>query len=101
MTRVLQCDDLAHFLIIIVINYVSKLAAKDYGYFTHKGASTDVSGRSVRSTTRCTAQRLNDLAFADDIALLENSSEAAQRQLDAFRYQASTVGLEINAKKTE
>ena len=46
---------------------------------------------------------MNDLAFADDIALLESSSERAQKQLDALRICASTLGLVImiNVLKTE
>jgi exonuclease III len=100
-TGVLQGDVLAPFLFIIVIDYVSKLSAGEFGYLTHAGSSTNSSGRSVRSTTRMIERRVNDLAFADDIALLENDASRAQGQLDALRTQAASVGLEINIKKTE
>lgn len=99
-TGVLQGDVLAPFLFIIVIDHVTKLSAGDFGYLTHKGSDNN-SGRSTRSTTREASRRINDLAFADDIALLENDNERAQKQLDAHRHHASTVGLEINIKKTE
>ena len=73
-TGVLQGDVLAPFLFIIVIDYVSKRSAGDFGYLTHKGNNQDNSGRAERSTTRSTDYKVNDLSFADDIALLENGS---------------------------
>ena len=100
-TGVLQGDVLAPFLFIIVIDYVSKRSARDFGYLTHKGNTQDNSGRAVRSTTRSTDYKVNDLAFADDIALLENDSIHAQRQLDSLKTEAGKVGLEINVQKTE
>ena len=100
-TGVLQGDVLAPFLFIIVIDYVSKRSAEDFGYLTHKGNNQDNSGRAVRSTTRLPDYKVNDLAFADDIALLENNSTQAQRQLDKLEHEAKKVGLEINVQKTE
>ena len=100
-TGVLQGDVLAPFLFIIVIDYVSKRSVGDFGYLTHKGNTQDNSGRTVRSTTRETDYKVNDLTFADDIALLENDSTQAQRQLDALELEAGKVGLEINVQKTE
>lgn len=46
------------------------------------------------------SRRVNDLAFADDIALLENENIRAQRQLEALKNEASKVCLEINDSKT-
>ena len=48
-----------------------------------------------------TERKLNDLAFADDVALLENTSDMAQQQLDAYKTNAAIVGLRLNIKKTE
>ena len=59
---------LASFLFIIVIDFVSKRSAGDFGYLSHKGNTQDNSGRAVRSTTLSTDYKVNDLAFADDIA---------------------------------
>ena len=85
-TGVLQGDVLAPFLFIIVIDYVSKQAASDYGYITHKAAPTRTNPRPSRSTSTLTIsseRKLSDLAFADDLALLEGSSDRAQPQLDS------------------
>ena len=100
-TGVLQGDVLAPFLFIIVIDYVSKRSAEDFGYLTHKGNNQDNSGRAFRSTTRLPDYKVNDLAFAGYIALLENDSTQAQRQLDKLEHEAKKVGLEINGQKTE
>ena len=100
-TGVLQGDVLAPFLFIIVIDYVSRESAGEFGYLTHKGNNQDQSGRQMRSTTRQLEYRVNDLAFADDISLLENDASRAQQQLDLLKIKARTTGLEINVKKTE
>jgi hypothetical protein len=98
-TGVLQGDVLAPFLFIIVIDYVTKLSAGEFGYLTHKG--THPSGRCTRAATREADRRVNDLDFANDIALLEGDIHKSQMQLDALRHYASTVGLEINVEKTK
>ena len=73
-TGILQCDVLAPFLFIIVIDYLSKRSAGDFGYLTHKGYNQDNSGRAVRSTTRLPDYKVNHLAFADYIDQLKNDS---------------------------
>ena len=44
---------------------------------------------------------INDLDFADDIALFENSLQDAQVQLNRKAAEAQKIGLVINTKKTE
>ena len=107
-TGVLQGDVLAPFLFIIVIDYVSRISAGDFGYMTHKGPPPRTEPlRTLRSNTTKNEKtierdrKLNDLAFADDIALLENCLDKAQEQLSIIQKNASSVGLEINGKKTE
>ena len=103
-TGVLQGDVLAPFLFIIVIDYISIQSEADFGYVTHKASAPRTSHRPTRSSSaiQCVAeQKLNDLAFADDVALLENSAERAQKQLDAYKDNAAKVGLRLNIKKTE
>ena len=103
-TGVLQGDVLAPFLFIIVIDYISCLSAGNFGYLTHKAIQRN-NPRTARSNSSvvvtASERKLNDLAFADDVALLENTIERAQEQLDAFKNSAATVGLRLNTKKTE
>ena len=54
-----------------------------------------------RRSSRCTREVINDLDFADDIALFENSLEEAQVQLNRTAAEARKIGLVINTKKTE
>ena len=54
---------------------------------------------NLRESVRRPATSINDLDFADDIALLENSLEQLQLQYTSNR--AKEVGLEVNIKKTE
>ena len=69
-TGVLQGDVKALFL------FISRESAGEFGYLTHKGNNQDHSDIQMRSTTRQLDYRVNHLAFADDISLLEN--DAAQ-----------------------
>ncbi|CAF1086036.1 unnamed protein product [Didymodactylos carnosus] len=50
---------------------------------------------------RMPEQRLNDLAYADDIVLLEGSLIRAQQQLDRTNNSVLKAGLEINVGKTK
>ena len=100
-TGVLQGDVLAPFLFIIVIDYVSKLSAGQFGYITHKGStSNDSSDRVMRISTRRIERRINDVIFADDIASLENTNARAQEQLNCLSKYSAIVGLKISTEKT-
>ncbi len=46
-------------------------------------------------------QQLDDLDFADDIALLSNTRNQMQRKLDCLNKQAKSTGLKINTGKTK
>ena len=61
-TGVLQGDVLAPFLFILVRDYVLSRSEREYG-FEYK----------PRRSSREQARRINDLDFADDIVLLENT----------------------------
>ena len=96
-TGVLQGDTLAPFLFIIVLDYVLNEAEKEYAEETGSHGFTT----KLRNGPRSPAEALFDLAFADDIALLEGNLERAQTQLTILAKWAKRVGLEVNIKKTE
>jgi hypothetical protein len=59
------------------------------------GKDGDGSGRTLR-TTRQPSHTVNDLAFVDDIALLERNYKSTSK-----RNKPNKSGLEINISKTE
>ena len=90
-TGVLQGDVLAPFLFIILVDYLlGKASGADTGVVT-----------CPRQSRRYPAKFLNDLDFADDIALLESSIPRAQSQLSRTADAAADLGLIISAPKTE
>ena len=91
-TGVLQGDVLAPFLFVVLVDYLLKKATSqlDSGVVTHP-----------RRSRRHPAKSLNDLDFADDIALLESSISRAQAQLTKTAEAAADLGLFISAPKTE
>ena len=91
-TGVLQGDVLAPFQFVVLVDYLLKKATSqlDSGVVT-----------SPRRSRRHPAKSLNDLDFADDIALLESSISRAQAQLTKTAEAAADLGLVISAPKTE
>ena len=91
-TGVLQGDVLAPFLFIILVDYLlmKSTSGIDAGIVTYP-----------RRSSRYPAKMLNDLDFADDIALLESSIDRAQSQLTRTANAAADLGLVISAPKTE
>ena len=71
-TGMLQGDVLAPFIFIILVDYLlGKAYGPDSGVVTHP-----------RQSRRYQAKLLNDLDFADDIALLESSIPRAHNSLE-------------------
>ena len=91
-TGVLQGDVLAPFLFIVLVDYLLKKATSDVdtGVVTHP-----------RRSRRYPARVINDLDFADDIALLESTMSQAQAQLNRTATAAKELGLIISVPKTE
>lgn len=87
---VLQGDVLAPYLFIIVIDYVMCQSQKECGFIYKQ-----------RISRRNPEEKVSDLDYADDIALLESTIDPATKQLDKLSKEARIVGLEINAEKTE
>ena len=88
---ILQGDPLAPFLFIIVLDYALRMAIE----------VNDGLVISRRRSSRHPAQHLADLDFADDIALLENTSLDAEHLLHKVEKAALEVGLALNASKTK
>ena len=90
---VLQGDTLAPYLFIIVIDYIMRTATKD----------SEELGFKIRErrSSRHPAAHLIDTDFADDIALISNTIQDAQRLLTLIVNAAKNVGLHINESKTE
>ena len=90
-TGVLQGDPLAPFLFIIVLDYALRTSI----------TSSDGLTLKPRQSRRYPAEKLADLDYADDIALLEDCIEAAQDLLKRVEKACQEVGLYLNAPKTQ
>ena len=91
MTGVLQGDPLAPFLFIIVLDYALRSSiTSNYGFTLKR-----------RRSRRYSPERLSDLDYADDIALLEDQINSAQELLTAVEKACQEVGLFLNAPKTK
>lgn len=88
---VLQGDTLAPYLFVIVMDYIMRMSLTDEDAYTVK----------CRMSRREPAVKLPALAYADDAALMSDSAEAAERQLHRFETISASVGLRLNAMKTE
>ena len=91
---VLQGDTLAPFLFVVALDYALRKA---------------ISGReqelgfeiTPRRSTRHPAVTLTDLDYADDICLISDRVEKAQKLLSRVEEECAKVGLRLNSKKTE
>ena len=88
---VLQGDTLAPFLFIIVLDYVLR------------NCMTPDLGLTItpRQSRRVPAVTATDLDFADDLALLSNSIEQAEKLLHDLEHASDLVGLSMNVSKTK
>ena len=76
------------------IDYIMRLTTAD------KAAELGFTLQPKRSR-RVTSINLTDLCFADDIVLLSNQMSQAKELLKRLEHNALSVGLHVNAKKTE
>ena len=91
-TGVLQGDTLAPYLFIIVLDFVFKMASQSGNFgFTY----------CPRKSSRFCAKNISELAFADDVAILDNSVSQQQDHINAIEKSASSAGLQIAIKKTQ
>ncbi len=75
-TGVLQEDVLAPFLFVIVVDYVLSRSENEHGFVYKLGSGT--------RSRPISALKINDLDFAEDLALLENSITVGSQQLTIY-----------------
>ena len=90
---VLQGDTLAPYLFIIYLDYVLRTSMDKM-----KGNSFKLTKERSR---RYPAQTITDADYADDAALVANILAQAETQLHNLERAAASIGLHINAHKTE
>ena len=88
---VLQGDTLAPFLFIIVLDYVLRNCMSEENGLTIR----------PRQSRRVPSVKVTDLDFADDLALLSDTIQQAQKLVRDLEHAAKLTGLSMNASKTE
>ena len=88
---VLQGDMLAPYLFITILDYAMRESIQpEYGFTLQR-----------RAGSRRPAQKIFNLAFADDIVTLADSKTAAEEFLNRISTSARGVGLTVNEQKTK
>ena len=90
---VLQGDTLAPYLLIICLDYVLRTSIdkiKENGFELTK-----------KRSRRYPATTITDADYADDIAILANTPDQAETLLHSLERAAASIGLYVNAHKTE
>ena len=90
---VLQGDTLAPYLYIICLDYVLRTSIdkiKENGFELMK-----------KRSRRYPATTITDADYADDIAILANTPDQAETLLHSLERAAASIGLHVNAHKTE
>ena len=90
---VLQGDTLAPYLFIICLDYVLRTSIdkfKENGFEMTK-----------KRSRRYSATTITDADYADDIAILANTPDQAETLLHSLERAAASIGLYVNAHKTE
>ena len=90
---VLQGDTLAPYLFIICLDYVLRTSIdkiKENGFELTK-----------KRSRRYPATTITDANYADDIAILANTPDQAETLLHSLERAAASIGLYVNAHKTE
>ena len=90
---VLQGDTLAPYLIIICLDCLLRTSIDKM--------KNNGSKLTKERSRRYTAQTITDADYADDIALLANTSTQAETPLHSLEREASGISLYVNTHKTE
>ena len=90
---VLQGDTLSPYFYIICLDYVLRTSIDKI-----RENSFELTKKRSR---RYPAKRITDADYADDIAILANTSNQAETLLHSLEQGAAGIGLHVNARKTE
>ena len=90
---VLQGDTLTPYLFIICLDYVLRTSIDKI-----RENSFELTKKRSR---RYPAKTITDADYADDIAILTNTPNQAETQLQSLERAAAGIGLHVNAHKTE
>ena len=90
---VLQGDMLAPYLFIICLDYVLRTSIDKI-----RKNSFEMTKKRSR---RYPAKTITDAGYADDIAILANTPDQAETLLHSLERAAASIGLHVNAHKTE
>ena len=88
---VLQGDTLAPYLFIIYVDYVLRTTKNQRNGFE----------LTKKRSGRYPAKTITDADYADDIALLANTSKQAETLLHSLERATAGIGIHVNAPKTE
>ena len=91
---VLQGDTSAPFLFVLVVDYAMWQAINGH----EEQLGLEITPRKSRQHP---AIKVTDMLFGDDVALLSEEIDQAQKVLSKVQTEAERVGLHISAKKTE
>ena len=90
---VLQGDTLAPYLFMLCLDYVLRTSSdkiRENGFELTK-----------KRNRRYPAKKITNADYTDDIAILANTPNQAERLLHSFERVAAGIGLHVNAHKTE
>ena len=90
---VLQGDTLAPYLFIICLDYMLRMSIDLMKEICFKPAK--------ERSRRYPAQTFTDTDYTDDIALLANSPTQVKSLIHRLKWAAGSIGLHVNADKTE
>ena len=88
-----QGDRLAPYLFIICLDYVLRTSIDK---ITENGFEL-----TKKRSRRYPAKTITDADYADDIAILTNTSNQAETLLHSLKRAAAGIGFHLNARKTE
>ena len=93
LAGVLQGDTLAPYIFIIVVDYIMRTALKD---LDEPGFTL-----TLRQSRWHPAEKLSDVEFADDVALITETIKEAQKFLTSLEKAGECVGQHMNEGKTK